>query len=149
MDDLLTAVIDERLAGGHPVGNVMERPEALAVRDEPDQRRQLELLARDLTAVMSRVGPVFEIMRSAASVEPKVAKIYAEMQSYRVANMTRAVEWLQARGPLRVSTECAVDTLWALASPDVARMLIDLRGWTADDYASWLSDTLARSLLFD
>lgn len=146
---VLTAVIDERLAGGARVGNVMERPEALAVRDETDQRRQIHLLAHDLATIVTRVGPVFEMLRSAASVEPQLASVYAEMQAYRSTNMTRAIDWIVARGPLRVSPERAADTLWTLAAPDVARMLFDLRGWSAQDYAEWLSDTLARALLPD
>lgn len=146
---VLTAVIDERLAGGARVGNVMDRPEALAVRDETDQRRQIDLLAHDLANVVARVGPVFEMLRSAASVEPQLAKVYAEMQAYRSANMARAIEWVAARGPLRVSPERAVDTLWTIAAPDVARMLVELRGWSTEDYAEWLSDTLARALLRD
>lgn len=146
---VLTAVIDERLAGGKPVANVMERPEALAVRDEPDQRRQIELLAHDLANVLTRVGPVFEMLRSAASVEPKLARIYHEMQGYRRVNMSRAIEWIAARGPLRVDPERAIDTLWILASPDVGRMLFDQRGWTTEDYAEWLADLLARALLPD
>src|SRR5688572_15504147 len=67
---VLTAVIDERLRGGHGVGNVMERPEMLAVRDEPDQHRQVELLADALSRIVEQVGPVFEMLRAAATVEP-------------------------------------------------------------------------------
>lgn len=146
---VLTAVIDDRLAGGARVGNVMDRPEALAVRDETDQRRQIDLLAHDLANVVTRVGPVFEMLRSAASVEPALAKVYVEMQGYRRVNMSRAIDWIAARGPLRVSPERAVDTLWTLVAPDVARMLFELRGWSVEDYAEWLSDTLARTLLPD
>ena len=99
---VLTALIDDRLAGGTSVANVMERPEALAVRDEVDQRRQIALLAHDLADVVSRVGPVFEIMRTAASVEPAMAEVYAEMQGYRLENMRHAIRWIAARGPLRL-----------------------------------------------
>src|SRR5687767_7222736 len=49
---VLTAVIDERLRGGHGVGNVMERPEMLAVRDEPDPVRQVERLAEVLSHIV-------------------------------------------------------------------------------------------------
>lgn len=146
---VLTAVIDDRLSGGAPVGNVMERPEALAVRDETDQRRQIDLLAHDLATVMTRVGPMFELMRTAASAEPQLAEVYEEMQGYRRRNMAQAVEWIAARGPLRVSQDSAVDTLWAVVSPDVARMLFDLRGWSVERYAEWLSDVLTRALLPD
>src|SRR5687768_16877194 len=55
---ILTALIDERLSGGTGAVNVMDRPEALAVRDEPDQRRQVQLLARYFAGVVTSVGPV-------------------------------------------------------------------------------------------
>ncbi len=144
---VLTAVIDDRLAAGTGVGNVMERPEALAVRDEPDQRRQVQLLADDLSRVVERVGPVFELMRTAASVEPAMAKVFAEMQGYRLKNMSVAIGWLAARGPLRLSLEDAAETLWILAAPDTARMLRDGRGWTRERYAAWLADSLTQVLL--
>lgn len=144
---LLTAVIDDRLAAGTGVGNVMERPEALAVRDELDQRRQITLLAQDLSRVVERVGPAFEMMRAAASTEPAMARVYEEMQGYRRRNMGVAIGWLEARGPLRLPTEQAVDTLWTLAAPDTVRLLTRGRKWTTEQYATWLDDVLAAVLL--
>jgi AcrR family transcriptional regulator len=144
---VLTAVIDERLRGGHGVGNVMERPDVLAVRDEPDQRRQIELIGTSLSHIVEQVGPVFEMMRAAAAVEPAMADVYAEMQGYRLRNMRVAIGWLRARGPLRVPDEEAAETLWTLAAPDTARLLRHQRGWSRERYAAWLSDTLARTLL--
>ena len=144
---VLTAVIDERLRGGHGVGNVMERPDVLAVRDEPDQARQIELLAESLSLVVEQVGPVFEMMRAAAAVEPAMADVYAEMQGYRLRNMTVAIGWLRANGPLRMSDAQAAETLWTLAAPDAARQLREARGWSRKRYAAWLGDTLARTLL--
>ncbi len=144
---VLTALIDDRLAGGTSVANVMERPEALAVRDEVDQRRQIALLAHDLADVVSRVGPVFEIMRTAASVEPAMAEVYAEMQGYRLENMRHAIRWIAARGPLRLPVARAAETLWALAAPDTARLLVQSRGWSTKQYGDWLADVLTRVLL--
>jgi AcrR family transcriptional regulator len=146
---ILTAVIDARLAPAEGVSNVLDRPEAQAVRDELDQRRQLHLFARDITAISERVRPVYEIMRTAAAVEPAMATVFAEMNDYRFANMRRAAEWLAARGPLRVDVERAAEIIWALASPDVSQLLCDTRGWTSARYADWLEDTLARTLLPD
>ena len=144
---VLTALIDLRLGSPSGAGNVMDRPEALAVRDEPSQRRQLHLFARDMAAISSRVRPVYEIMRTAAAVEPEMAAVFAEMDGYRLRNMRQVAEWLSARKPLRVDVDRAAQVIWALASPDVARMLCDGQGWRDDDYADWLEDTLARTLL--
>ena len=143
---VLTAVVDSRLA---PAGdeNVLDRPEAQAVRDEPDQRRQIALFARDIVAVLERVRGVYEIMRTASSVEPEMAKIHAEMDGYRFQNMRRAVSWIAANGPLRVGEKEATEIMWTLASPDVARMLLDGRRWDTDRYIEWLEDSLIRLLL--
>lgn len=143
---VLTALIDRRLA---PAGqaSVLDRPEALAVRDEPDQRRQIRLFADDMAQISQRLRPMFEMLRVAAAVESEVAPVYQEMEEQRARNMRQAVEWIASSGSLRVSIDRAVDVVWALASPDLARLLCDLQGWSSDDYAEWLDDALARLLL--
>jgi AcrR family transcriptional regulator len=145
---VLTALIDQRLA---PAGddNVTQRSQAQAVRDEPDQRRQIQLFAHDIAGLSSRVRPVYEIMRTASAVEPDMAAVFAEMEGYRANNMHRVAEWLAANGPLRVDVERAAEIIWVLTSPDVARQLCDIRGWSDDEFASWLEDTLLRVLLPD
>jgi AcrR family transcriptional regulator len=144
---VLTALIDQRLAPAADTDNVLDRPEAHAVREEPDQRRQLHLFARDMAAISARVRPVYEILRTASAVEPEMATIRAEMDAYRLRNMRQAAEWVAAHGPLRVDIDRAGEIIWALASPDVSRMLCDGRGWTQEEYAMWLEDALARVLL--
>lgn len=145
---VLTALIDRGLA---PAGeeNVMDRPDLHAVRDELDQRRQLHLFARIITPVSARVRPVYEILRTASAVEPEMAAVFSEMDGQRLRNMHRVAEWIAARGPLRVDVDRAAELIWAVASPELARMLCDVRGWSHDDYAEWLEHTLAAALLPD
>jgi len=143
---VLTALIDARLAPAGD-GSVLDRAEAHAVRDEPDQRRQIHAFARDIAAISERVRPVYEIMRTASAVEPEMAAVFAQMDAYRLRNMSQAAEWIAAHGPLRVDVTCAGQIIWAVASPDIARMLCDVQGWTTDQYAEWLEDTLVRILL--
>jgi hypothetical protein len=92
---------------------------------------------------------VYEIMRTASAVEPEMATIFAEMDGYRLRNMRQAASWFAACGPLRVDVERAAETIWVLASPDVARMLCDARGYSEAEYADWLEDALIRTLLPD
>lgn len=143
---VLTAVIDSRLA---PAGeqNVLDRPEAQAVRDEPDQRKQIELFAYDIVGVLQRVRGPYEILRTAASVEPDMARIHAEMDRYRLENMRRAISWIAANGPILLDEASAAESLWVLASPDVARMLLDGRNWSTDRYVEWLTETVTGLLL--
>ncbi len=145
---VLTAVIDARLA---PPGtaNVMDRPEAQAVRAEPDQRAQLARFARDIASLSTRVRPVFEVLRTAAASEPGVRTVFEEMEANRYRNMERLVTWLAERGPLRVDHDRAAAITWTLASPDVARMLCDVQAWSEDEHAQWLEEALTAALLPD
>jgi AcrR family transcriptional regulator len=146
---VLTALIDLRLVPDGSAASVRERPEALAIKDEVDQRKQIELFARFIAGLSTQLRPVFEILRTASAVEPEMANVFAEMDRFRMHNMHTYAKWFAARGPLRVRTRKAGEIIWALASPDVGRMLCDELGWTQTQHARWLSDTLIRTLLPD
>jgi AcrR family transcriptional regulator len=143
---VLTAVLDSRLA---PSGeaSVMDRPESHSVRDEPDQRRQLHRFARGMAEVSARIRPVYEVLRTASAVEPEVAEVFAEMEQHRLAHMRQLAGWFAGRGPLRVSQDRAGAILWVLTSPDVARMLCDVLGWSQAQHAAWLETMLTSALL--
>jgi hypothetical protein len=78
-----------------------------------------------------------------------MASVFEEMDRFRMKNMQQYARWFAARGPLRVSTRKAGEIIWALASPDVARMLCDELGWTQAQHEHWLADALVRTLLPD
>jgi AcrR family transcriptional regulator len=146
---VLTALIDHRLVPDGSVARARDRPDALAVRDEVDQRKQIELFAHFIAGISTELRPVFEILRTASAVEPEMTDVFKQMDRYRMHNMQTYAKWIAARGPLRVSTRQAGEIIWTLASPDVGRMLCDELGWSQTQHAHWLSDTLARTLLPD
>jgi AcrR family transcriptional regulator len=146
---VLTALIDTRLVPDGAVGNVTETPDAQAIEHEVDPREQLQLFATWMAGMSTRLRPVFEILRTASAVEPEMAAVFAEMDRFRLKNMQTYARWFAARGPLRVGTKRAAEIIWAIASPDMARMLCDELGWSEAEHADWLADTLARSLLPD
>jgi AcrR family transcriptional regulator len=144
---VLTALIDRELTPSADVASVTDRPEVHAVRDELDQREQLRLFTREIAAALERVRPVYEILRNASAVDADLLAVSRQMDNDRLEQIRKVAGWLAARGPLRVDVERASEIIWAIASPDVAQMLCDSRGWTVDDYAAWLEDTLAHTLL--
>jgi AcrR family transcriptional regulator len=145
---VLTAVLDTRLAPGVEA-SIMDTAEPQAVRDEHDQRRQIHLFARDMAEISARIRPVFEVLRTASAVEPEVAQVFAEMERHRLAHMRQVARWLARRGRLKTSTDRAGEIIWALASPDVARMLCDVQGWSKAQHATWLEEMLVCALLPD
>ena len=95
----------------------------------------------------ARIRPIFEVLRTAAAVEPEVSEVFSEMEQHRLDHMKQVATWLARRGPLKVSRDVAGETIWALASPDVGRMLCDVRGWSQARHAAWLENMLACALL--
>jgi AcrR family transcriptional regulator len=146
---VLTALIDLRLVPDGAAPRARDSAEALAIRDETDQRKQIELLAVWLAELSTRLRPVFEILRTASAVEPEMAGVFREMDRHRLDNMQMYAKWISARGSLRVSVRRAGEAIWTLASPDVGRMLCDELGYTQAQHARWLADTLIRALLPD
>ena len=145
---LLTALVDIRLVPGEQA-TVLDRPEMQALRHERDPRRLLRLFARDYAAMSERVRPVAEVLRTAKAVEPEMAAVREEMEGHRFEYMRTIARGLAERARLRVTEGRAAQIIWALASPDVARMLCDVQGWTTGEYAAWLEETLAATLLSD
>jgi len=143
---LLTALLDVRLAPGGQA-SILDRPEAQAILEEPDPRQLLRLFARDYAAMSERVRPVSEVLRTAKAVEPEMATVREQMEAHRFTYMRTIVLRLASRAKLRVPLNRAAQIVWTLASPDVGRMLCDVQGWTTRQYADWLEDTLATTLL--
>jgi AcrR family transcriptional regulator len=144
---VLTALIDRELTASVDVTSVTDRPEVRAVRDESDQLEQLRLFTREIATVLERVRPLHEILRNASAVDADLLAVSREMDDNRLKQIRKVAGWLAARGPLRVDVDRASEIIWAIASPDVATMLCDAQGWTVDDYAAWLEDTLVHTLL--
>lgn len=146
---LLSALIDLRLTGSADGQPVLDGEGPRAVWQEPDQTRQIAMFAADIVPRLERVRPIDDIIRGAAEVDPEIADLRRQMQEDRFRNLTTFVGWLAANGELRhgIGLDQAAAIVWTLASPEVNRLLRDVRGWSVERYAAWLGDTLVRALL--
>lgn len=147
---LLKAVLDVSVGGDDRDIALLDRAGPLAVKDEPDQRRQIAMFATGITDQLERVRPIDDVLRTAAAVDPDAADLRADLQlRQRRAAMRTVVSWLAAHGPLRdgVSAEEAAATLWTLTSPEVHQMLRDTWRWSRKRYTRWLTHTLIDAVL--
>lgn len=144
---VLTALLDMHLVHGADVTSELDLPEAKAIRDESDPRKQITLYVRFLIEALDRIGRVYAIMRSAAAVDDEMSSIYAEMQIYRARNLNKIVGWIAKNRRLRVTKKRAGEIMWALTSSDLASMLREQQGWSTEEYAEWLEDMLTYALL--
>jgi AcrR family transcriptional regulator len=124
-----------------------EGPRALAALT--DQREQLRLFSADITRRLERAAPLVAVVSGAARAEPELADLLANLHAERRRNLRVLVDALAANGPLRLPAGEALETVWALTSPELHQLLVHVRGWKRRRYADWLAESLARLLLPD
>jgi AcrR family transcriptional regulator len=112
-----------------------------------DQHEQLRIFATDIVERLQRAAPLVAIVAAAARSHPELAELHERLHADRLANMQVLIRALSANGPLRLGQKEAVETVWALASPELYQLLTGTRGWSRRRYRDWLVDTLADLLL--
>jgi AcrR family transcriptional regulator len=115
----------------------------------PDPPAQLRLVARLTREVFSASVAEFELLRGAGAVASELAGVAAEVERRRRQRQAGLIGLLREQGALRAdrTDEEATDEMWALSSFDLYRLLILQRGWTPEQYESWLGEVLAERLL--
>jgi AcrR family transcriptional regulator len=146
---ILDPLIDEAVGGDDQPIPLLQRPGPQSVLREPDPIVQVQRFAPDIASILARVAPIFEILRMAAKTEPDIADLLKNMLNQRLKNLSVFVEHLAAHGPLRtgLGKSQAAETVWAITSPELYRLLTVDRGWSHERYVQWLGDTLTRLLL--
>jgi AcrR family transcriptional regulator len=146
---ILSFVFDVSVGGDDQPVRVIERPEPQAVLHETDQSRQLTMFAKDITGILNRAAPMFEVLRIAAKTEPEIASLVKRLLRERLRNMTAVAEHVARNGPLRerLDKNLAAEMIWSLTSPELYLLFTRDRGWTDEQYIEWLTDTLIRLLL--
>jgi hypothetical protein len=143
--------VEAALAGGVERAEVPveERPAIAAMIAEPDPVKQVALYAATQPGIHRRAGPLLRAVRDAAAVDPEVARVWSELESWRYAGQGQFVAMLASRGALRdgLTVETATDLTWTLCSLAVHDLLVIERGWTSDQYERWLTDALSRELI--
>ena len=112
-----------------------------------DQHEQLRLFAADVVLRLERAAPLVAIVSGASRSEPELAELLAQLHADRLTNLRVLVDALATNGPLRLPDNQAVETVWALTSPELHQLLTRVRHWTRRRYRDWLADSLAQLLL--
>jgi AcrR family transcriptional regulator len=146
---MLSALIDLRVTGSGEGSDVLAGEGPRALRTVANQQQMLAGFAADIVPRIERVRPIDDVMQSAGAIDVEIAELRARMQENRFSKLRTFIEWLAANGPLRrdVDVDGAATIAWTLTSPEVNRLLRDVRGWSAERYQEWLTATLVRLLL--
>jgi len=145
--ELLRHTLEAAVAGDTDPQAVNERPESLAIADEPDPRRRAEMDAAIVARISPRLAPIVKAVREAATVDPEFAPTAAEITARRRQDMAAAAQLLAGPDELTMELDDAIGTLYILYSPEVFTALTGDLGWSIERYERWLADMLYRTVM--
>jgi AcrR family transcriptional regulator len=146
---LLRAAYDVATVGDDAPVSLPQRPEALAIRAEPDPRRAIRMYAALVTSIGSRLAGIYEAFRSAAGVDPEVRAMWQQIQAERLAGARGFVQIISAKGPALPGplAEAAGDLIWVLIDTSLYHRLVIERAWSRQRFQDWLARTMEAQLL--
>jgi AcrR family transcriptional regulator len=146
--NLLAAAVQRAMTGG--VEDSVERQRWFTEQlDEPDARRQLQLVARNARRLNERAGRLLEVVRAAARTDAHIDAIWREINDERLARARRTATTLARKAHTRGTVAHATRTLWTLTLPELYVAQVHSAGVTAAAYERWLGDVLVAALLPD
>lgn len=131
--------------------SVLRQPEAEALFDEAlrerDGDRKLDLFARSIRRRWEYGADVVAIHRDAATADRAVRAEVDTILTIRRAGIGRLARSFDDVPLANIDVKRATAILDALALPEVYLELIDVQGWTPDEFEAWLWQTLRQQLI--
>lgn len=131
--------------------SAVAQPEAeAAFRDamgEPSAARKLDLFARSIRLRWELAGDIVAIHRDASTSDPLVRPEVEAVLGVRRNGITALARSLEALVQPPMDAARAAAILDALTLPEVYAELVEVRGWTADEFEAWLAATFRSQLL--
>jgi AcrR family transcriptional regulator len=147
--NLLDAILEPAIVGVTDGRDLFDLPEVAQVRQCPDQRAQIRMLARFSRGILERTAVAHRILRSAAAADAAAADLQRADTARRGHGQRLYIDMLCSNGPLRegLTPDDAAATYSALSNPNTYALLVGERQWTADKFEQWLGDSLTLLLL--
>ena len=126
-----------------------ERPEVMAIRNEPDLARRLVLQAALVTQTAQRTAPFLLMVQAAAGADPAAARMLEEIGRQRLAGMTVMAAEAAKTGQLAITEEECRDVIWSMTDGMLWHRLVNERGWSNERFAEWLGHVWVDRLVRD
>ncbi|WP_331771095.1 TetR/AcrR family transcriptional regulator (plasmid) [Embleya sp. NBC_00888] len=145
---ILAELLDVAVTGDAEPIATLDRPwvaEALAAAPVTQIRLQVVATA----GILARVGPILEVVRSAAAVDPEIAQLWRTNIAHRHTVQLHLAEALAAKTDLRAGLDAAraADLALAVLAPESYHLLVHDRGWSPEAWQVWAADALVLQLL--
>jgi AcrR family transcriptional regulator len=144
---LLHRVWDITIGGDDEEVPFHERPEVMAIRNEPDLAKRFVMHAAFSTKTMVRIAPFMLALQGAAGTDAAAAEMLGEVGRQRLAGLSVMAREAAKTGQLAVSEEECRDVIWAFTDGVLWHRLVKERGWSNERYAEWASQVWVRTLV--
>lgn len=144
---ILSATLDVAVVGDDEPVPLMKRPWVQELDAEKDGRRAIALLCRELARLFERVAPLHAAIR-AATGDAEVATLLTNDQQRRYDTERQFVSILASKVGFnrQLGEERSADILYGLLSEASYLLFCTDRGWTRDEWATWVATTLSSQL---
>lgn len=136
---LLIAAIDAAIVGGDGDETPLVRRPEFAALGVGDRAARVAAAAKIATGALVRAVPLMGALREAAPSDETVRARLTRYEDDRHATIAMGLSLVLGGRPDR----SLVDSIWALAGPEVFVKLTGDRGWSVDRYERWLAETAA------
>jgi AcrR family transcriptional regulator len=133
-------LLDTLSAGARPADHF---PAQITVGDSAGV---IDQFAQIFQQVADRSGGAWALYRDAAAVDPAIAADWQELQTLRRGTIEAVLAPIPDHD-LRLARADAVDTAWAIASPDAYDLFVRRAGYSLDRFEQWVATTLRAALL--
>jgi AcrR family transcriptional regulator len=136
---LLKEVVDTAVVSDAVPAPVAERPDLAAI-GRGRRAERTAAAARILTANYRSAAALARVIREAAPTDEDTADMLRAARDHQRGDVAGVLELIVGRAP----TVAERDGIWALTSPEVYLLLIEVSGWSGDQYEAWIAETLER-----
>lgn len=149
--ELLRAHLEVALSGRADTPYADALPGILSDALDPagsDARGMLQRFARLYREIAARAAIAWRLYRDGAATDPEIAADWQNLQQLRrrtIDDLVRRIPAASLRAGL--THESAVDTAWAIASPETYELMVRTANRTVDEYEEWVALTLTNALL--
>jgi TetR/AcrR family transcriptional regulator, regulator of autoinduction and epiphytic fitness len=146
---ILSEVFDVTVAGDDEPIPLAERPFVQDIADAKEPHDKARIFAAHLREANARTAGIQSVIESAAATDAEMATLWNSLMEQLVRGMTMAVTALRKQGALRadLTIKQAADRLWWYAGPWAYRGLVVTRGWSLDEFESWLAETIYTQIM--
>lgn len=116
---------------------------------ENSPKRHLSLSAKIARQMYDAERAQMEIFQGAAILSPEFKELEKERELRRYLRQEESVKMIAIAGALlkELSLSKARDILWTFTGRDIYRMFVIERGWSSEEYETWLAELLVKTLM--